>query len=112
MKFEGYGTRLPPGTTSTAFIQSYIAPNLTANCYQRPEQWDPVTVDGHPGRIAQSGCNSAFASAEAIVVVGDRIYWLGVQGSWDRELLLAYLSTVRITPGTAVDEVVKASPKP
>jgi hypothetical protein len=110
-KLEGYGTRLPAGTTSDAFLAQYIAPNLTSNCYEQPEQWEPVTVDGHPARIARSGCSAAFHAAEAIVVVGDRIWWFGTEGT-DEALLRAYLTTIRLHPETAIDETVKGSAKP
>ncbi len=111
LALEGYGTRLPAGTTSDAFLAEYIAPNLSSNCYEHPDQWESVTVDGHPARIARSGCSAAFHAAEAIVVVGDRIWWFGMQGP-DEALLRAYLTTIRLQPDAAVDESVKASPKP
>ena len=110
-ELEGYETRLPAGTSSDAFLQQYIAPNITANCYQTPDQWQPTTVDGHPARIATSGCSGAFAATEAIVVVGDRIFWFSTR-AWDSPLFAAYLTTVRIHPETAVDEVGQVSPTP
>src|SRR6478672_5531626 len=52
---------------------------------------EPITIDGHAGRIAT---NDPCAAAEAFVVVDGRIYGFGVWRANEDPLFRAFLSTV------------------
>jgi hypothetical protein len=67
---------------------------------------EPITIDGHAGRIAT---NDPCAAAEAFVVVDGRIYGFGVWRANEDPLFRAFLSTVRFPQGGAPDSLSAAS---
>jgi len=100
--FKGFSTRVPKGQTADEFIQSYTAGAFGKACFPTPEMWTKTTIDGHPAGIAYAGCNEHFYFAEAIVVIGDRIWFFTLDGP-DRSLIVPFLSTVTIDPEAVVD---------
>lgn len=100
--FQGYEARIPKGMTADAFIESYTADVVATACYPLPSGFLRTTVDGHAANIAYAGCNEHFYFAEATVVIGDRIWFFDLHGP-DRQLIVPFLSTVKIDPTTVVD---------
>jgi len=67
---------------------------------------EPITIDGHAGRIAT---NDPCAAAEAFVVVDGRIYGFGVWRANEDPLFRSFLSTVRFPQRGAPDSSSAAS---
>ena len=117
----GASMRLPDGVTPDAWIETYrqgqidAAPGESAACHAPPEDWTPVTIDGHTGSL-RLGCGAL----DALVFVDDRVYSFG---GWTatsttpfvnadfRTMFEAWLTTIRLDPASALDPPV-ASPSP
>ena len=101
-EFTGLETRIPAGKTADAFIAEFTADAVATACYPPKSLWVQTTVDGHAATIAYAGCNEHFFSAEAIVVIGKRIWFFDLYGP-DRSLIVPFLSTVKIDVSAVVD---------
>lgn len=107
----GVSSRVPSGMSEADWIAAYRQPVVDAfgaNCFPPPDQWKPVTVDGHAGGL-YVGCNYV----ESTTFVGGRAYVftlarpLGFPPTASTEdLLRAFLSTVTIDPASADDTPV------
>jgi hypothetical protein len=100
--FKGYEIKLPTGTTADKFLQTYTADAVSTACYPLPNLWVTTTIDGHPARIAYAGCNEHFYFAQATAVIGNRIWFFVLDGP-QRELIVPFLSTVKIDVSKVVD---------
>jgi hypothetical protein len=101
-EFTGLETRIPAGKTADAFIAEFTADAVVHACYPPKSLWVQTTVDGHAATIAYAGCNEHFYSAEAIVVIGKRMWFFDLYGP-DRSLIVPFLSTVKIDVSAVVD---------
>jgi hypothetical protein len=83
------------------WVNHYYEPSTpqAQQCYHSIEI-EPITIDGHVGRIAT---NDPCAAAEAFVLVDGRIYGFGVWRENQEPLFRAFLSTVRFPQGGAPD---------
>ena len=98
--FQGFETRIPAGSTAQSFVQTFTADAVKTACY--PTVPTDTKIDGHKATIALGGCNEHFYYAEAIAVIGDRIWIFDLRGP-DRSLIVPFLSTVKLDPGSVVD---------
>jgi hypothetical protein len=83
----GFATTVPAGTTVDDVIRQAVGV---------PDQQcesEPVTVDGHPGRLDVCGEGLSIA----VAIVDDRAYvFVQGRGAQAKDLLLAHLSTVKL----------------
>jgi hypothetical protein len=100
--FKGWEIKLPAGKTADAFIQAFTADAVATACYPTPNQWVKTTIDGHPASIAYAGCNEHFYFAQAVAVIGRRIWFFDLDGP-DRSLIDPFLSTVTIDASKVVE---------
>jgi len=101
--FGAIEVKVPLGTTVDAFLQAIT--NLghgPQDCYPFGTQLPKTTIDGHAATIAYGGCVSQYYYAEAVAVIGNRVWIFGLHGP-DRSLILPFLSTVKIDPTKVVD---------
>jgi len=75
-------------------------------CYKTIEM-QPITIDGHVGRIAT---NDACGAAEAFVLFDGRIHAFGVWRGNQEPLFQAFLGTVRFTPAASASPLPTAVP--
>jgi len=101
-QFSGWETKLPAGKTADAYLQEVTADAVNTACYPVPSTWAAITIDGHPATIAYGGCNEHFYGAEAVTVIGKRIWFFSLAGP-DRSLIVPFLTTVKIDPTMVVD---------
>ena len=117
----GSSMRLPAGVSAASWTDAYRqvqidgAPGESAACHAPPEDWTPVTIDGHAGSL-RLGCGVL----EALLFVDDRVYSFGGWGETSttpfveegfRTLFDGWLTTIRLDPGSALDPP-SASPSP
>ena len=101
-EFTGLETRIPAGMTADTFLQAYTADAQKTACYPGSAQWIPTTIDGHAARIANAGCNEHFYWAEAITVIGGRVWFFDLIGP-DRSMILPFLATVKFDLASLTD---------
>jgi hypothetical protein len=101
-EFTGWETKLPAGKTADAFLQEVTADGVQTACYPVLSLWVATTIDGHQAKLAYGGCNEHFYGAEAVAVIGKRIWFFDLVGP-DRSLILPFLTTVKIDPTKVVD---------
>jgi hypothetical protein len=93
---------IPSGMTADTFMQAYRAIAHVSDCYPSGSQLPQTMIDGHSATIAYGGCIEQYYFAEAIAVIGNRI-WIFNLHDPDRSLIVPFLSTVRINPTKVVD---------
>jgi hypothetical protein len=96
-EFDGWETRIPAGMTLASFLTAMTADAVQNMCYPGPSQLLHVTVSGRPATVAYYGCNEHFYVAQAVVMIGNRVWFFDLVGP-DRSLILPFLSTVTIDP--------------
>jgi hypothetical protein len=94
-EFTGFETRVPGGMTTASFLQAFTADAVKTACYPTNNQLVPTTIDGHAAGIAYAGCNEHFYFAQAVVVIGSRVWFFDLIGP-DRTLILPFLSTIKL----------------
>ena len=99
MAFE---VKVPAGMSADAFIEAYTKVAHVSDCYPVRTQLPQTTIDGHAATVAYGGCVEQYYFAEAIAVIGDRIWIFSLHGP-DRSLIVPFLSTVNIDPSKVVD---------
>jgi hypothetical protein len=110
---------VPTGTTEDAWVTDYresqVDPTRPDACNPSPDDLSTVTIDGRPASL-RIGCGEM----EALVFAGDRVYsfagWIQATTSPGvpddvRAEFEAFLTTIMLTPETALDPQV-ASPSP
>ncbi len=112
--FAAFSLAIPDGMTADAFIEAYRAPDVEAHgieCFPPPPTWESMLIDGHIAWLVQR-----CGTTDAIVVADHRAYsFTGyglLSGSSYRRMFDAFLSTVRLEPGRAVNAWPVASPSP
>ena len=110
-EFLGVSTRLPAGMSQADWIAAYRKPVVDAygaSCFPPPDQWKPVTVDGHMGGL-YVGCNyvesTTFVDGRAYIFTLGRSLGFPATAATE-DLLRAFLSTVTIDPAAADDTPV------
>lgn len=91
------------GTSADAWIQSYCLGGGTSPCTGLQAASTPVTMDGHPGVLVNTGDTQAFT------LVGNRMYVVALWESFDDprttpyggadRLVETFLSTMHLLPG-------------
>jgi hypothetical protein len=81
----GFASDVPAGTSEDAWLASYYAGS--GFCPTMPT-FEPITVDGHPGRL------DPCYDAQAFVFVGNRVYVFVIFQTEMQPLFRAFLSTV------------------
>ena len=113
---------LPDGRSESDWYTDYLArvlPSWPKECWPAEADWQPVQVDGHPGRLHGGLPQCDFT--EVAVLVDGRIY--DIQGMpnpttivyqvFDPALFAAILSTIRFDPAAADDTMPpSAAPSP
>lgn len=110
-EFLGVSTKLPSGMSEADWIAAYRQPGVDAygaSCFPPPDQWKPVTVDGHMGGL-YVGCNyvesTTFVDGRAYIFTLGRPLGFPATAATE-DLLRAFLSTVIVDPATADDTPV------
>jgi hypothetical protein len=101
-EFAGFEVKVRTGATAESVIQAHVADGINTACVPTLDRWTPTTIDGHSARVAYGGCNEHFYSAEAVIVIGRRIWYFDLYGP-DRSLIVPFLTTVKIDPTKVVD---------
>jgi hypothetical protein len=83
----GFAADFPAGTSEDAWLTSYYAGRNY--CATMPT-FEPITVDGHPGRL------DPCYDAQAFVFVGNRVYVFVIYRTQMQPLFRAFLSTVKL----------------
>lgn len=104
----GVSSKLPVGMAQADWIAAYRKPvvdQFGPGCFPPPDQWQPVTVDGHAGGL-YVGCNyvesMTFVQGRAYIFTLARLTGFSPNAATEA-LLRAFLSTVTIDPAAAVD---------
>jgi hypothetical protein len=86
--FAGFAATVPAGTSVDDIINaSFASLGLGPRC-----ESEPVSIDGHPGRLDVCGLDISIA----VAMVGDRAYVFNQgRGAAEKDLMMAFLSTVR-----------------
>jgi len=100
--FSGWEVTIPAGKTADQFLTAFTADAVANACYPASTNLVPTTIDGHPASIAYAGCNEHFYFAQAVVVIGKRMWFFKLDGP-DRSLIVPFLTTVKIDPSKVVD---------
>lgn len=107
----GVSTKLPSGMSEADWIAAYRQPvvdTFGASCFPPPDQWKPVTVDGHVGGL-YVGCNyveaTTFVDGRAYIFTLARPLGFAATPATE-DLLRAFLSTVTVDPAAADDSPV------
>ena len=107
-EFLGVSTKLPSGMSEADWIAAYRQPVVDtygASCFPPPDQWKPVTVDGHLGGL-YIGCNyvesTTFVDGRAYIFTLGRPLGFPATAATE-DLLRAFLSTVTVDPAAADD---------
>jgi hypothetical protein len=110
-EFLGVSTKLPSGMSEADWIAAYRQPVVDtygASCFPPPDQWKPVTVDGHIGGL-YVGCNyveaTTFVDGRAYIFTLGRPLGFPATAATE-DLLRAFLSTVTVDPAAADDTPV------
>jgi hypothetical protein len=93
---------VPAGGTADSLILAQIDDGVRTACLPPLDHWTAITIDGHPARLAQGGCNEHFYYAEAVVAIGRRVWFFELIGP-DRSLIVPFLTTVKLDPASATD---------
>ena len=100
----GFASDVPAGTSEDAWLASYYAGS--GFCPTMPT-FEPITVDGHPGRL------DPCYDAQAFVFVGHRVYVFVIYQTQMQPLFRAFLSTVKLPPSPpSGSPAASASPGP
>lgn len=93
--FKGASTPIPDGVSVDAWVDEHLWPR---GCGFPRNQLAEITIDGHPGRIAE--CANHI---EATVVAGGRLYLFQLLYSRSdaRAFFDAFVATIHLTPETA-----------
>jgi hypothetical protein len=91
--FSAFETRIPAGMTADSFLKAFTADGVSTACYPT-SNLTPTTVDGHAASIAYAGCSEHWYFAQAVVVIGKRMWFFDLTGP-DRSLILPFLKTVK-----------------
>jgi hypothetical protein len=86
----GFAADVPAGTSEDAWLASYYAGR--SFCPTMPT-FEPIIVDGHPGKL------DPCYDAQAFVFVGKRVYVFVIFQQQEQPLFRAFLSTVRFPAG-------------
>ena len=107
-EFLGVSTKLPSGISEADWIAAYRKPVVDAygaSCFPPPDQWKPVTLDGHKGGL-YIGCNyveaTTFVDGRAYIFTLGRPLGFPATAATE-DLLRAFLSTVTVDPAAADD---------
>lgn len=103
--------RLANGQTEAAWLASFSQPYDLGACSGDRSAWPRVTVDGHVGYLdlqacpfpADAGFSRPDVAFDAIVFAGGRVYEIGLDGAISRAYFEAFLATVHLDPGSAID---------
>jgi hypothetical protein len=101
-EFSGWEVSLPAGKTADQFLADFTADAVATACYPLPNSLVATTIDGHPASIAYAGCNEHFYYAQAVAVIGKRIWFFKLDGP-DRSLIVPFLSTVKMDASKIVE---------
>lgn len=100
--FRGGSQPLLPGQTAKAWIDAYMATQLTG-CGEREE----IPLAGTQATIGLNGCDGLGRLGgrvyDLVVVKGSRGFNFTMEGAVDHAFLLAILATIRFDPSSAVD---------
>ncbi|HEY8239052.1 MAG TPA: hypothetical protein VIF63_06430 [Candidatus Limnocylindrales bacterium] len=83
----GFAADVPTGQSESQWLAAYYAD--AAFCPTSVPIFQPITVDGHQGRLDQC------YDAQAIVFIGDRVYVFAIHRTDNQPLFSSFLSTVR-----------------
>jgi hypothetical protein len=100
--FRGGSQPLAPGQTAQAWIDAYVATQVT-DCGVREQ----IPLAGTQATIDLNGCPALGRLQgriyDVVLVVGDRGYNFTMEGQVDRAYLLEMLSTIEFDPASAAD---------
>jgi hypothetical protein len=96
--FESASTPIRDGVSIDAWVDQFVTPLTAGGCGLPRSQQADITIDGHPGRVAE--CPNRI---EATVVAGGRLYLfiLGHDRSDARAWFDAWIATVDLRPEAA-----------
>jgi hypothetical protein len=94
--------KIPSGMTADAFIEAYGQIAHVSDCYPFGTQLPKTMIDEHAATIAYGGCVQQYYFAEAIAVIGNRIWIFNLHGP-DQSLIVPFLSTVKIDVSKVID---------
>lgn len=100
--FNGASTPIPDGVSIDDWVDEYVTPTRVGGCGVPRSQQEEITIDGHPGRVAQCQ-EQGVEHIEATVVAGGRLYLLilGADRTDAREIFDTWIPTIDLTPETA-----------
>ena len=110
IRFNGTQQIYAQGQTPQQWLLAYCQANGQADCPSVVASWRPFKVAGQDAYLDADGVKAAANSVsadgllyEAVVTLSNRAYVLTMDGRIDRSVFDAFLNTITLVPGNAVD---------